>query len=379
MRVLRVALAQANPTVGDLDGNTEIILRGMEEARRLGADVVAFPELCITGYPPEDLLYKPSFIEDARERLNRIVPASRGIMVIVGFPEKGDGDDGTIYNAAAVIHDGALVDVYRKVFLPNYSVFDEERYFGPGDRCPVYRLGGAAIGVNVCEDIWFDFGPTNVQRAAGAEVIVNINGSPYYRGKRRVRHDMLSERAADNGLFICYLNMVGGQDELVFDGDSMVFDPTGALVAEGVQFAEDLIVVDLDLDAVPTVPPAGAPERDAGADMRWARPDSVEVGGATLPSRRDPLALRPPLAPLDPVTEVYRALVVGTGDYVRKSGFQKVVIGVSGGIDSALTAAVAVDALGSENVLGVAMPSGYSSSASLEDATLLAGNLGIRL
>ena len=378
MRTLRVALAQMNPTMGDLARNTERILQHIEDARSRGVDVVAFPELCITGYPPEDLLYKPLFIAEARRSLDRIVEASQGLTVVVGFPEKGDKER-ELYNAAAVIHDGALVDVYRKIFLPNYSVFDEERYFEPGERCPVYRIGDAVIGVNICEDIWYGFGPTNVQRAAGAEAIININGSPYYRGKRHVRHEMLSKRAAENGLFVCYVNMIGGQDELVFDGDSKVFDAAGGLVTEGAQFDEDFVVVDLDLDSVSTESPTGVSDRDEGVDARWARPDTVEVVGGVRRSERTPLEARPEYEPLDAVAEVHEALVLGTRDYVRKSGFEKVVIGLSGGVDSALTVVVAVDALGPENVLCVTMPSEFSSRGSMDDSADLVRNLGARL
>ncbi|MDA1096395.1 MAG: NAD+ synthase [Chloroflexi bacterium] len=378
MRLLRVALAQTNPTVGDLAGNTQLIIDRVTEARRLGADLVAFPELCLTGYPPEDLLLKPSFVRQAREHLDQVIAASSGIVVVVGFAE-ADGSD--MYNAAAIISDGKLVDVYRKIFLPNYSVFDEDRYFRAGDRCPVYRIGDVTIGVNICEDIWYASGPTAVQRASGAEVIVNINGSPYSRGKRDVRHRMLATRAADNNVFVCYVNLVGGQDELVFDGGSVIFDSTGALVTEGRRFDEDLVVADLDVDAVFTArlhdPRLRKMDRfEPQAD--WARGDTISVA-SHRPLVPDQPMLGTPIAvpPMGPAEEVYRALVLGTRDYVRKSGFEKVVIGLSGGIDSALTAVIAADALGPENVTGVAMPSAYSSEGSVKDAAALATNIGI--
>ena len=251
MPPFRVALAQVNPTVGDIPGNTQLIIDHVRRAVEAQADLIAFPELCVTGYPPEDLLYKDSFLTAAADALQQIVEASANITVVVGIPERATPQTATagtrganptdqpthiandkIHNAAAVIHDGKLVDIYRKIFLPNYSVFDEERYFTSGDQCPVYEIGGARIGVNICEDIWMAEGPTNVQKAAGAQVIININGSPYYRGKRAVREAMLKERASTNGVFLCYVNMVGGQDELVFDGASMILSPRGDTVAD---------------------------------------------------------------------------------------------------------------------------------------------------
>ena len=246
MRTLRIALAQINTTVGDLDGNTAKVLGYTARARDLGADLVAFPELAITGYPPEDLLFKHQFIDDNRARMRQVVEASEGITSIVGFVDS----EADLHNAAAVAHDGRLAGVYHKMFTPNYGVFDEERYFKAGRECPVYVIGGVRVGVNVCEDIWQAVGPTVVQRAVGAEVIVNISASPFYSGKIRWRENMLATRASDNGVFVAYVNLVGGQDELVFDGASIVFDPFGEVVAMGSQFEEDLIVADLDIDAV---------------------------------------------------------------------------------------------------------------------------------
>ncbi len=378
-RMLRVALAQINPTVGDIPGNTRLIVENIRRAVDAQAHIVAFPELCVTGYPPEDLLYKDSFLDTAEEALRQITEASAGITVTVGYPERVRDGVGarSIYNAAAVIHDGALIDVYRKIFLPNYSVFDEERYFASGNRCPVYEIGGVRMGVNICEDIWMEAGPTVVQRAAGAQAIININGSPYYRGKGKVRAGMLRERAARNGVFLCYVNMVGGQDELVFDGASMILDPRGETVATGRQFEEDFIVADLPVNESVAVEQTVSLDRADPAIARWARAEARDVSSALPPAAHEPLRRARVSPPMGSVEEVYHALVLGTRDYVRKSGFSTAVIGLSGGIDSALTAAIAADALGAENVLGVSMPSRYTADRSVSDARTLANNLGI--
>ena len=376
MRTFRLAMGQMNPTVGDLEGNTAKILQAVDEARSLGADLVAFPELALCGYPPEDLLFKPQFIQDTRYYLDQVVAASREIALVVGFVDS----QGDIYNAAAVAFGGNLVSIYHKMYLPNYGVFDEDRYFRAGDTCPVYVINGVGVGVNICEDIWYDVGPTTVQRDAGAEVIVNINGSPYHAGKGGFRERMLATRAADHELFVSYTNMVGGQDELVFDGGSAIFDQQGRLVVRGCQFEEDLVVADLDVEAV-----FNARLHDPRA--RKENSESLrQIGSAVKVHVSDPQdgVARPPLPQrersiLDPAAEVYAALVLGTRDYVRKSGFQKVVIGLSGGIDSSLTAAIAVEALGRENVVGVAMPSRYSSEGSIVDAKVVAEVLSIEL
>ena len=376
MRTFRLALAQVNPTVGDLDGNTRLVLDLIDSARSQGADLVAFPELALPGYPPEDLLLKPSFIRDNRVALGKVVAASRGITVVVGFV---DSQRNEIYNAAGVAWDSRLVGTYRKVHLPNYGVFDEDRYFKPGDRCPVYIVNGVGIGVSICEDIWYALGPVPVQREAGAEVIVNINGSPYHRGKGRFRERMLATRASDNGVFVAYVNTVGGQDELVFDGASVVFDQYGEPIARSPQFQPDLLVVDLDADAVfrqrlrePR------PRNETVEALRGVgEPERVFISGYH-PQDRPPIETRM-ATPLDQVGEVYHALTLGTRDYVRKSGFQSVLVGLSGGVDSSLTCCVAVDALGAENVVAVAQPSRYSSEGSLLDARALADNLGIAL
>ena len=373
MRTLRIGLAQINPTVGDLKGNTEKILDYIGRARELGVDLVAFPELAITGYPPEDLLLKPDFIQANLNCLQQIVEGARSITAVVGFVDSADD----IYNAAAIIHDGTLAGVYHKMYLPNYGVFDENRYFQAGTDYPVFVLRGTVIGVNICEDIWYPAGPSEVQAlAGGAEVIINISASPYHAGKGRSRERMLATRAADNVAIVAFCNLVGGQDELVFDGNSVIFDERGELVARGSQFEEDLVVADLDVGSVfrqRLHDPRRRKEKlaaDVGKVTRITLPE-VEA-----PEEKPPLPARK-VGRLEPLAEIYQALVLGTRDYVRKNGFRKVVIGLSGGIDSSLTAAIAVDALGRENVVGISMPSRYSSKESREDAQRLAENLGI--
>ncbi|HIE12159.1 MAG TPA: NAD+ synthase, partial [Desulfotomaculum sp.] len=369
-------MAQINTTVGDFPGNTRKMLEAIARAKSLDADLVTFPELAICGYPPEDLLLKPHFIEENLRALKRVIAASAGLTVVTGFVEANDD----IYNAAAVVHDGRLAGVYRKIYLPNYGVFDEDRYFRAGSECPVYVLNGVGVGINICEDIWYEAGPATVQAYAGAEVIINISASPYHAGRVEFRERMLGTRAADNVAIIAYNNLVGGQDELVFDGNSLVFDEKGQLIAKGEQFAEDLIVVDLDAEAV---------FRTRLRDPRWRKGTLLLEAHRWRPAKtvlaETPAAEKKPLpVPRKPETrsfpaEVYGALVLGTHDYVCKNGFQKVVVGLSGGIDSSLVATIATDALGAENVIGVAMPSRYSSPGSLTDARLLAENLGIKL
>ena len=372
MRQLRVGLAQLNVSVGDVEGNARRVLDAIERARALGVDLVAFPELCLTGYPPEDLLFRPAFIEANLRALDRVARASTGLIVVVGFVDRRDD----IMNAAAVCHDGTVAGVYHKQYLPNYGVFDENRYFQAGSDTPVFELGegGPVLAVNICEDIWYPTGPMTAQTLAGAEVVVSINSSPYHVGKVRFREKMLATRAADHVGYLAFVNLVGGQDELVFDGQSMIFDPAGDRLALGRAFEEDLVVADLDLDAA------------FRARLRDSR-RRKEKRGATAPVRRivlSPLPERPrPELParttafLDRDAEVYAALVTGTRDYVRKNGFRRVVIGLSGGIDSALTAAIAVDALGREGVVGVSMPSPFSSAGTRADARRVARNLGI--
>jgi NAD+ synthase (glutamine-hydrolysing) len=377
MRTLRLALAQMNATVGDLQGNTQHILQLMEQARGRKADLIAFPELAITGYPPEDLLFKRQFIHDAAACLDRIVAATGGLTVVVGVPHL---DGGELYNGAAVAHDGKLVSVAHKMYLPTYGVFDEDRYFQAGRQCPVFMVNGVGVGVGICEDIWYAVGPIAVQAAAGAEVIVNINASPYHRGKGNFRQRMVQTRAADHEVYVAYVNMVGGQDELVFDGQSMVADHRGELLARGPQFEEHLMVMDLDAEAVlNTRLHAPRPRKVRESILREIGEAQVYHVSGWQPREPGPLLDGTVCEPMDPLAEVYTALVTGTRDYVRKSGHSKVVIGVSGGIDSALTAAVAVDALGKENVSAFFMPSRFTSDLSRRDAQALARNLGVEL
>jgi len=376
MRRLRIGMAQINTTVGDLAGNETRILEVIAEARSLGVDLLTFPELAICGYPPEDLLLKPQFIEENVKSLGRVVDNSSGLTIVVGFVDARED----IYNAAAVIHDGKLAGVYHKIYLPNYGVFDENRYFRAGTEYPVYVIAGTGVGITICEDVWYEAGPATVQARNGAEVIVNISASPYHFGKGSFRERMLSTRAADNTAFFVYNNLVGGQDELVFDGNSMVLDEKGQLIARGKQFEEDLIVADLDVESV---------FRTRLHDPRWRKgipfQEKIEKPHPKLfISAAPPADPKPPLPdrqvpPGNLPGEIYAALVLGTRDYVLKNGFQKVVIGLSGGIDSSLVAAIAVDALGNSNVIGIAMPSHYSSPGSISDAQLLARNLGIEL
>jgi NAD+ synthase (glutamine-hydrolysing) len=370
MRRFRVSLAQINPTVGDIEGNARRIIDGIAQARAVGADLVAFPELGITGYPPEDLLFKSAFIEANLAALAEVTKAARGITAVVGFVDRRQD----LFNAAAVIHDGALAGVYHKQFLPNYGVFDENRYFQAGREASVFSIGTTGVAVNVCEDLWYPTGPTTPQALAGAELIVTINGSPYHAGKAHFRERMIATRAADDVVWLAFVNMVGGQDELVFDGASMIVDPHGETVARGRQFVEELVTADIDLDAVFRARMQDSRRRKETLDA--ARAPVISVPGLRERPEAPPISA-PLVEPLPRVGEVFQALVLGTRDYVRKNGFKRVVIGLSGGIDSSLVAAVAVEALGRENVTGVTMPSPFSSRGTRDDAQRLAKNLGI--
>src|SRR5467141_417414 len=371
MRRFRVSLAQINPTVGDVEGNTRRIVDGIAQARALGADLVAFPELAITGYPPEDLLFKSAFIEANLAALADVTKAARGLTAVVGCVDKRQD----LFNAAAVIHDGTLAGVYHKQYLPNYGVFDENRYFQAGREASVFSFGQTCVAVNVCEDIWYPTGPTTTQALAGAELIVTINGSPYHAGKARFRERMIATRAADDVVWLAFVNMVGGQDELVFDGASVIVDPHGETVARGRQFVEEMVTADLDLDAVFRARLQDSRRRKETLDVASA----PRISLPPLPARETapPPAPAHMAEPLSRVDEVFEALVLGTRDYVRKNGFTRVVIGLSGGIDSSLVAAVAVEALGRENVTGVTMPSPYTSAGTRRDSGRLAKNLGI--
>ena len=377
MRLLRVALAQMNSTVGDLQGNAALILRAVDAARAAQADLVVFPELSITGYPPEDLVLRPQFIKDNLRVLTDLARKITGVAAVIGFVDRGD----ELYNAAAFIRGGRIVARQHKVFLPNYGVFDENRYFQPGKSCSTVVLNGITIGVNICEDIWYPQGPTLWQAfVGGAEVIVNISASPYHRGKLRFREEMLATRARDNRAIVAYVNAVGGQDELVFDGNSIVLDHHGRTVAHGKAFEEDLVLADVDADAV--LRTRQQEPRRAREKLRLRREgvriDRIVVSAKYHGANRRPVEEGLP-RPLDPLEEVYRALLLGIKDYVRKNGFMKVVLGISGGIDSALTAVLAVDALNARDVIGVFMPSVHTSRESREDSEALARDLGIRL
>ncbi len=366
MKKLRISLAQINPTVGDLDGNSAKIIEYIKKAKGQGADIVAFPEMAVTGYPPEDLLLKPHFIKDNLETIERIRDETKGITAVVGFVEGGK----EIYNAAAVLHDGDLSAVYRKMYLPNYGVFDEERYFKRGKEPVIVVLNGIRIGINICEDIWYPEGPTRSQAVAGAELIVNINASPFHYGKWKVREDMVARRASDNSVAIAYVNTVGGQDELVFDGHSMVFDGHGRLIARGRSFEEELITIDIGLQpTVDGLQPAASDERVRIIELPAIK---SKPAFSALPEQIE-------IIPPSTTEEVYKALVMGTRDYLNKNGFKKVVIALSGGIDSALVSAVAADAIGKEKVTTCFLPSVYSSRESREDAEAVAQNIGIRL
>jgi len=387
MRTFRIAMVQMNPTVGDLDGNVRRITAWLREAKKAKADLVAFPELAITGYPPEDLLLKPRFVADNRRALQEIVRHCRGLAAVVGYVSLSDGIDPKparpsvvsagaceLYNAAAVIADQKLITTYCKWYLPNYGVFDESRYFHPGRRLPLIRLRGTVVGVNICEDVWLPEGPTRFQAAAGAEIIVNISASPFHLGKSRVREQMLATRARENGVVLTYTNVVGGQDELVFDGNSVILDHQGEVIARGKAFEEDLIVADLNMESV-------ARARRTGRKNLLPRlvASAVKVYAVSLPAVQKTRVRAVPdvTAVLDQLEEVYRALTLGVRDYVRKNGFTRAVIGLSGGVDSALTAVLAVDALGAENVWGLFMPSPYTSQDSHEDVAELGARLAI--
>ena len=366
---IRIAACQVNTTVGDLDGNVARILDLLDQAEDAGADVAVFPELAVTGYPPEDLLLKPGFVEDNLEALQKVAARTGRCAAVVGFVDRVRD----LYNAAAVCAFGTVQGVYHKRVLPNYAVFDEQRYFSPGVApLRLFVIAGVPCGISVCEDSWAPSGPIAEQAAGGAELVLNLNASPYYRGRLAERERMLATRAADASCAIAYVNQVGGQDELVFDGASLVLDAGGRVVASAVQFAERQLVVDLDVHPVyrkRLVDPRG--RASAPALERVMVTEQPQAHEGRLPPTVEPA--------LHPVDEVHQALVVGTRDYVTKNGFTDVVIGLSGGIDSSLVAAVAVDALGADHVHGVSMPSRYSSEGSRSDATQLAEALGIDL
>jgi NAD+ synthase (glutamine-hydrolysing) len=358
---IRIACAQINPTVGDLVANKEKILGAIEVARAKAVDIISFPELALVGYPPEDLLFKPKFITDNLEKLRELAVSVKGIIAIVGFVDRSGKD---IYNAAAIISDGKIKAVYRKMILPNYGVFDEKRYFKSGEKPLVFVLKGKScqvmLGVNICEDIWDKNGPLKFQAGQGAELIFTVNASPFHAGKIRQREAIVRQQAKANHTAIAYNNLVGGQDELVFDGQSMIVDAKGSIKKRAQAFGEDILIDDIQVNG-------------SGSKIKKG---AVVIQGDFDAKPKDALAKRS-LKPLGEVEEVYQALVLGVKDYVSKNGFKKVIIGLSGGIDSSLVASLAVDALGKDNVIGVFMPSRYSSKVSETDAAVLAKNLGI--
>jgi NAD+ synthase (glutamine-hydrolysing) len=372
---VRVGIAQINSTVGDLSGNTKKIMQSIDEAKSLGVDLLTFPELTVTGYPPEDLLLKPQFIKQNRESLNKIIERSSDIALVVGFVDS----DGDIYNAAAVLYNKKLVGVYHKFYLPNYGVFDENRYFQAGVGCPIFIIYGIGMGITICEDMWYEAGPALVQAYSGAKVLINISASPYHAGKGLFRERMLATRASDSMAIVVHNNLVGGQDELVFDGNSLIINEKGEVIARGKQFEEDFVVFDLDVESVFRSQLRDPRRRK---ETPWVKEKLQEVTKIEVSSEYSAIA-KPHLSPrrverLDELAEIYQALVLGIRDYVRKNGFEKVVIGLSGGVDSSLVAAIAVDALGADNVIGISMPSRYSSPGSKSDAEALARNLGIQ-
>lgn len=367
---LRIAACQLNTRVGDLDGNVARILAALAQAEEAGAQLAVFPELAISGYPPEDLLLKPGFIADNRQALEKVASRTGRCSAVVGFVESGRD----LYNAAAVCANGTIAGTYRKRELPNYAVFDEMRYFTAGaEPLQLYGIGGVRVGVSICEDAWNPTGPIAQLAAGGAELVVNINASPYYEGRLAERERMLATRAADASCALVYVNQVGGQDELVFDGGSLVTDSSGEILGRSPQFHEAVDIFDLEVRAT---------FRKRLLDPRGRRPAPdlpvIPLSEAAHPEANAGSPMPPVVTPLlDRDAEVYEALVTGTRDYVTKNGFGDVVVGLSGGIDSSLVATIAVDALGADRVHGVAMPSRYSSDHSLDDAAALAEALGI--
>ncbi len=376
MQTLRIGLYQMNAWVGDLDRNVQTILTALEEARARGVDVVAFPELAITGCPPDDLLLRPRFLQENRRALERVAAATTGLTAIVGFVDFQE----SLFNAAAVLHNGHLAGVHHKRVLSRSGAFDETRYFQPGEETRVFSLGGVAFGVTIGEEGWAPDGPASTQcLLGGAQVVFNLSAAPFVMGQRPARERRLAIRAAEDACFLAYLNGTGGQDELVFDGGSVLLGPDGEMLLRAPVFAETLVVADLDLSSV---------TRARLRDPSWGQRRRARQAGGEAVERviLEPVALRPDRPPVaaesapvpDRLEEVYTALVTGTRDYVTKNGFKDVVIGLSGGIDSAMVACIAVDALGKERVVGVNMPSVYSSEETRADARLIAENLGIR-
>lgn len=363
-------------SVGDISGNLKRIINSIKKAKLKQADIVCFPELAITGYPPEDLLLKPKFIEDNIKALEEIKKHTDGIVAIVGFVDRKED----IFNAAAIIQNKEIVDVYHKSYLPNYGVFDENRYFQMGSRIPVYKMGDLTFGVNICEDIWYPGDPIKSQVLLGnAQLIINLSSSPYYSGKPEIREKMITTRARDYNSLIAFCNLVGGQDELVFDGSSFVTDENGEILVRSSSFEEDLIFCDLNTDKVFRSRLHDPKTRKKKYKMSFDE-NKVETIVLENIKKKKKTKLKPSTNKrLDRNSELLSALVMGTKDYVKKNGFKKVVLGLSGGIDSSIVAAIATEALGNKNVIGVSMPSMFSSKGSIKDAEILSKNLGIKL
>ena len=359
-KILRIAMAQINTCVGDFEGNTQKIISAIDQARARNCGIISFPELAVCGYPPEDLLFKKSFIRENIKRLGEITKRTNQILAVVGFAEMNKGQ---LFNSAAILARQKILDVYRKIHLPNYGVFDEKRYFQSGRNFVLYELSGVRFGVNICEDIWVGDGVISAQAKAGANLILTINASPYHLGKTHLRQSVLKEQAKKNQACILYTNLVGGQDELVFDGQSMLISAQGEVVSCAPAFKEDLHIVDVDIDKLPRK-----------QKSRRVRILSVEIKKTQGAFNRLKSISRPKLKPVE---EIFSALVLGTQDYVRKNGFRRVILGLSGGIDSSLVAVIASEALGKENVTGVLLPSKFNSQDSYDDAIALADNLGI--
>jgi NAD+ synthase (glutamine-hydrolysing) len=379
---MRIALGQYNFAVGDIDGNRDRIIDAIGRARSAGVSVIAFPEMALTGYPPEDLLFKPRFIDANLRGLDTIIGSTDGITAVVGFVDR----QSDIYNAAAIISDGQLAGIYHKQFLPNYGVFDEERYFQSGTESPVYKLQDVTLGVNICEDIWYPGGPAREQALRGdADVIINISSSPFHDGKGLRRDQMIATRAADHGVALAFCNLVGGQDELVFDGGSLVVDQAGSVIAQAARFEEQLLIADVDIESVFRHrlhdPRRRKEKKSAGAAVAPIHLQTTRARPGDTSSPTDNLThpAPPAFGEGDRLRDVYQALVVGTRDYVRKNGFGKVLVGLSGGVDSALVAAIAYDALGADSLGLVTMPSRFSSDGTKSDAQEMADNLKIDL
>ncbi|MBA3327852.1 MAG: NAD+ synthase [Solirubrobacterales bacterium] len=371
---LRIALAQCNAVVGDIPGNEATIAEAITRAREAGAQLVVLPELALTGYPPEDLLLKEHFLRDARAALGRIAAEAREIVALVGYPERAED----VYNAAGVLAAGAVRASYRKVHLPNYGVFDELRYFQSGPGPATIEVDGVTVGLTVCEDIWQPGPPLAAEALAGARVVVNLSASPYDAGKGARREQMIAQRARDSLVAVAFCGLVGGQDELVFDGHSVVVDHKGTVIARAPQFTEALLLAEIDPVAAGSARLRDTRQRPAA---RQVEDDVARLGSFTVRERPAdaPLGDHEIVPLLGPDAEVYAALVLGTRDYVTKNGFEHVVLGLSGGVDSTLVALVAVDALGADRVTCVTMPSPYSSQGTLADARTLAANLGTEL